>query len=169
MTTVIRGFKEAIEQALQVLENINSKDYLEVARPILEYSIGSHFRHNLDVFIAVKTGYETGIIDYDVRRRGHAVEKDINLAIKEHNLLKAWILALDEKELDIEVTVQSEALLSKKESVKLTSSLKRELLFASSHAVHHYAMISTALKFKGVKVNDNFGYAPATASFLRDE
>jgi len=167
MNITTQGLTEAIDQALQILEFIDSQQYKQVAKPILDYSIGSHFRHNLDLFIAVRSGLETGIIDYDIRRRGHIVESDISVAIKEHISLKEWAKTITEQDLEKEVLIRSEALLSDKKTVETKSTIIRELLFSASHAVHHYALITAALRFSGVEIDKNIGYAPATASFLR--
>ena len=168
MTTVVQGFIEAIDQALEILRSIKSEDYREAAKPILDYSIGSHFRHNLDVFNSIKAGFDTGLVDYDIRRRGHSVEINIDEAVNEHQLLKEWVQSVADKDVNKIVKIKSEALLSKTKSIEIEGSLAREMLFASSHAVHHYAIISTALKYRGSVVDKNIGYAPATASYLRD-
>lgn len=67
------------------------------------------------------------------------------------------------------VRVKSEISLQKSASVTLESSLMRELVFVGSHTVHHYALIKVIANDQGLQVSSNFGIAPATASFLRNE
>ena len=62
----------------------------------------------------------------------------------------------------------SEVSLSETESVCISSSFIRELIFTSSHTVHHYALISVLAKLQGAKIQSGVGVAPATASFIRD-
>ncbi len=167
MHILVQGMIEAIDQGTEILESLNLNHYKEPAKPILDYSIGSHFRHILDLIHALKEGIDKGSADYNNRRRGHIVERDPGEAAKELIELKKWILNLEESNLFTEITVISEALLSNNKSVKLQSTIARELLFVSSHAIHHYAIITTAMKQKGINVNNKIGYAPATVSYLR--
>lgn len=56
--------------------------------------------------------------------------------------------------------------MSRSVSVHLQSTLSRELVFASSHTVHHFALISVIARLQSVEVTSAFGVAPATASYL---
>ncbi|MEH6452764.1 MAG: hypothetical protein V7782_06940 [Psychromonas sp.] len=43
------------------------------------------------------------------------------------------------------------------------------MVFISSHAIHHYAMIAQIAKAQQQTIPEYFGVAPATASFMRAE
>jgi hypothetical protein len=47
------------------------------------------------------------------------------------------------------------------------STLGRELLFLSSHTVHHFALLGNYCKAAGVEMGADFGKAPATVAFER--
>jgi hypothetical protein len=56
---------------------------------------------------------------------------------------------------------------SDEDSVKIKSSLERELAYNIEHAIHHMAIIKIALKtlFPKVKLADNFGVAYSTVRY----
>ena len=84
------------------------------------------------------------MIDYDFRRRGAKVESSRDAAIEELSLIKNWLDELEQQTLDGSfaihqpIDVKSEVTLEQTSSVVLSSSLIRELVFTSSHAVHHF-------------------------------
>jgi len=168
MNKIIQGYLESIKQGIEILESLSVEEYTKPAKPILDFSIGTHFRHILDLYNAIKIGFDSDLINYDIRRRGHTIERDIKSAKAELQALKAWITFLNESDFEKTILVKSEVSLSENQSVEIQSFLAREILFASSHAIHHYAIISTAMKLFGLDVNEKIGYAPSTASFLRD-
>lgn len=57
---------------------------------------------------------------------------------------------------------------SKIQWVELTSSLARELIFSSSHATHHYAVMKIIANLQNVKVKEGLGLAAAKTTYERD-
>ena len=58
-----------------------------------------------------------------------------------------------------------------KDSVKIKSSLERELAYNIEHAIHHMAIIKIAVQtvFPKVKLADNFGVAFSTVRYQKSE
>jgi hypothetical protein len=50
---------------------------------------------------------------------------------------------------------------------ELESTLGRELVFATHHAIHHHAMMSAIASEFGIKVGPDFGKAPSTINHER--
>jgi hypothetical protein len=48
------------------------------------------------------------------------------------------------------------------------TSIARELVFAGSHAVHHYAVIAQISFAQTKALPQTFGLAPATATYMRE-
>ena len=119
---------------------------------------------------------ESGVdcIDYDYRRRGHCVESQRSVALDElRDILKVMhsLRANHSKDLikaDQPLEIKTEVTLNSTHSIFLTSTVLRELIFVSSHAVHHYAVITIIAKLQGIRLVDHMGMAPATVSYLRD-
>ena len=185
---VVRGNIEALSQGIELLTHLSDEQYIYIASPYVASSIGAHFRHIIDMYVAVMGGDITGEltsdkIDYDVRRRGALVEERRDIALQELYAVKQWAESLlviypaasnlnDSDQvlyIDHNLSVKTEVTLSDSHSVVVNSSFIRELIFVSSHAVHHFALIHVIAKLQGVSLNQCFGIAPATATFLREK
>lgn len=188
---VIRGNIEALDQGLTLVRSVSDEQYQKVVAPYASSSMGAHFRHILDMFFALKgpldddkklnaakqeplnKGTDTFrvLIDYDHRRRGALIETERSQAINEIEEIKQWVKNLQslcDHFGNFTVDVVTEVSLCDTQSVTVESNFLRELVFVSSHAVHHYALISLIAKLQNVELNDDIGLAPATVSFLRN-
>jgi len=159
------GCIETLNQGYQFLESLNEQDYVFIAQPHVSSSIGEHFRHWLDLFYAIKL--DPVSIDYNVRRRGHNVERSIDVAKQEISELIEWLFALPFNQLNKTVNVESEVLLTQTHVEEVSSTLARELTFAALHATHHFAMAKVVASLRGVEADSKFGVAPATATYQR--
>jgi hypothetical protein len=112
---------------------------------------------------------ETNLIDYDFRLRGSNIEADPQLAIEKLDNIAAWMKSLTEQELNQSISLSTEVSTSTKEVQIVQTSLAREIIFVSSHAVHHYAMIAQITFAQTTTANTSFGVAPATATYLREK
>jgi len=173
--SILAGNVEAIDQGIRLLDSLTDDQYVYLAAPYVSSSIGQHFRHVLDMFTAISTCRAGALIDYDKRRRGADVEVSRERAIKELNVVRNWmdsrILELEKGNIDLgeDVAIKTEVCIDETHSATLRSTMLRELVFTSSHAVHHYALISVIAKIQGISLEKNLGVAPATATFMRSE
>jgi hypothetical protein len=163
----VQGCLEVFYQASRCLEMLDDEGYQASTKPFVNSSIGEHFRHWLDVFNAI---YRAGIvIDYNQRRRGHEVETSRSVALAEITTLTNWLTRLSEKELKQDVNILTEVSVSHTQACLMTSTLEREITFAALHANHHFAMVKVAASLMNKAIDDDFGIAPATATFLRGQ
>ena len=163
----VQGCLEVFTQASRCLQMLNDEGYQASMKPYINSSIGEHFRHWLDVFNAI---YRAGIvIDYNQRRRGHAVETSRSVALAEIDELTNWLTGLSEKKLKKNVNVLTEVSVSHTQACLMSSTLEREITFAALHANHHFAMVKVAASLMNKAIDDDFGIAPATATFLRGQ
>ena len=164
MTNLTRANCELLRQGVELLSRHDAATFCAVDAATYGSGIGSHFRHVLDHYRSFLAGIETGLIDYDDRKRDTPVEKDLGAAI---DVLESTIEELSSKELDpagpIDVKVAAS---TEDEDVRTRSSLGRELQFLVSHTVHHYALIAIASRVQGINPNQSFGVAPSTLKYL---
>ena len=124
-------------------------------------SIGAHVRHTLDHARALVDGWCSGTVDYDHRARGTSIETEISCACVELTRLVDSYEELSTIDLDAQINVQ--VLPSRGgPSVRVASTLARELAFVLSHTIHHAATIRSMTQSLGLHVSDSFGYAPST-------
>ncbi|MGF1752528.1 DinB family protein [Vibrio makurazakiensis] len=165
---VVQGAIDILNQGEQFLSGISDQDYNYKAMPHVDSSIGEHFRHTLDLFHALIL-QESNQINYNARRRGHSVETDKSVAIKELHYIATWLKQLEPNMLDELITIETEVSLNSQVSQSMTSSVGREITFAALHANHHYAMMKVIATFLETPVTSTFGYAPTTTSYLRGQ
>tara|TARA_B110000467_G_C18058835_1_gene335102 strand:- start:35 stop:589 length:555 start_codon:yes stop_codon:yes gene_type:complete len=165
---------EIIKQGQLYLNTVSKKDYTSIISPNFISSAGSHMRHIIDHYLAITSSIERELIDYDIRGRGNELELSPKLAIDKLNEISLWIKSLTQERLNQLVTLTTEISLTNKNIQRVQTSIARELVFAGSHAVHHYAMIAQISfaqqsAFQMTTLPKAFGLAPATATFLRQK
>jgi arginine utilization protein RocB len=127
--------------------------------------IGRHVRHVIDHFRALAAGIDCGCIDYNIRSRNSAIERDPHLSLLEIHRLIDWLATLRPD--DEPVLVVSEISCHLTENQVFRSNTNRELLYLINHTIHHVAYAALLAKSCGIECSEDVGFAPATASFLR--
>ena len=171
LKSIIKGNLEAVDQGVELINKLSDEQYQHIAVPYVRSSIGEHFRHLVDLYLALMNEQSVGVCDYDVRRRGADIEVSRATALAELANIKSWLTTLESENnqfFNRVINVNTEVTLLETESVTIKSSVLRELIFTSSHAVHHFAVIGVVAKIQGIEVNGDLGIAPATATFLRE-
>lgn len=164
MKMLIEASHALLEQAASLIAELDDTGY---TLPMTAYgsgSIGQHMRHILDHYQALSS-CQNDIIDYDQRRRDNPVESEKTLAIAEIRRQLALLPSLHDRP----VRVRSEVSPDSCQVEEVGSTLKRELLFVTSHAVHHFALIAMLLRLQGMVVPASFGVAPATLTHQRQQ
>lgn len=164
MQMLIQANHALLEQAVTLISELDEADYVQPMQAFASGSIGQHLRHVLDHYHALYARQE-GLIDYDHRRRDNPVESSKGLALAEIERILTILPTL----VDQPVRVRSEVSPHVQQVDEMNSSLKRELLFVTSHAVHHFALIALLLRLQGMAVPADFGVAPATLSHQRQQ
>ncbi|WP_022940666.1 hypothetical protein [Psychromonas hadalis] len=158
-----------LKQAQSYLCSVTASQYNEIVKPLFISSAGAHIRHILDHYRAIITGLEAGLIDYDKRSRGGCVETDIDEALTLITQIEKFLLSLSPTQLQQTLQLSTEVCVERKQVEVVGTTLARELVFVGSHAIHHYAMIEQISKAQKLATPEQFGIAPATATFLRNE
>jgi uncharacterized damage-inducible protein DinB len=159
---------EAIDQIQHLLQALSSDDYCCYTE-FSSSTIGAHVRHVVDHYLALQVAV-TGTaaiprIDFNLRHRHSAVERDVCAATATLAELSEWLrtTGLD----DGPVEVESEVSLSTNCNKVFRSTLSRELCYLINHTVHHSAYMSVIARQLGARVENTVGIAPATGSHLR--
>ncbi|WP_028863519.1 hypothetical protein [Psychromonas aquimarina] len=158
-----------LQQAEAYLQSVTSCQYTKIVQPLFISSAGAHMRHILDHYNALISGMNEQFIDYDKRSRGGDIEIDPGAALAEIAKIKKFLLSLSSSQLNMPMSLSTEVSVTEKQVEIVTTTLARELVFAGSHAIHHFAMIDQIAKAQQSSTPEQFGIAPATATFLRSE
>lgn len=164
---MIESSGQVIQQAVDLLSELSDDDYTRVMQPSFSASIGQHVRHIVDHFNALHSGLVTGRVNYNVRQRGAELEVCSRTAIHQLVTLQTWLSTLEQTVLSTPLQVISEVSLCELVNAEVRSSFGRELVFVTSHAVHHYSLLAVMRKLQGANCANDFGVAPATLSHKR--
>lgn len=160
---------EIIQQAKEFLSQVCSEDYSTPFKPHLGSCAGAHMRHILDHYQALMTGLEDGVVDYNKRNRFSDVESDPKAALIAWEEIEHELQQVCDLQLDMPLQIISETSIKQTEYVQVNSTLARELVFVSSHAIHHFSLLAVMRSLQGHDTPQNFGVAPATVTYLRQQ
>jgi len=163
----LEGQLETVKQAKEFLLGLSVKNYQVVLKPHFASSAGTHMRHILDHYLALKDGMDQGLVNYNKRNRCSIVESCPQTALLEWQKVERWLQEVSQLDADIPLNVMCETSVSKTQSAQTQSTLARELVFVSSHAVHHFSLLAVINSLLGNKGKVNFGVAPSTATHMR--
>lgn len=171
---------EALQSGSELLSRIPRADYVASCRPVFLGTIGAHFRHLLEhyqCFVqALEQSQQTDSasgcypdchvsVCYDARTRDMTLERDPSLA---QALLERLVTQLGEW--SGKLSRDQACYARDQEAIGLvTSTLSRELLFLQTHTIHHYAMLAAMCRIHRIKVNDDFGVAVSTRTYMREQ
>lgn len=157
-SSLIEGNREALTQWLALLAQLSESQYCSAPQPV-QFGIGRHARHVLDMYRALRKGLAEGEVDYELRHRDSRIEHSpLEAMTRLHNVL-AWLPDIGE---DRPLRVHTRVSAAVGNIELLDSCLSRELAFVASHSVHHLAYAVVLAKLQGCEVDESLGLAPAT-------
>ena len=154
--------QQVVDQALALVALHSGTD-----APCFAGPVGSHLRHVIEHYDALLFPARSGTVDYDSRARSRELETQPAVATRR---LQALALRLQDAPgawLDEPVRVMGVAGTQGEFAFAAPSSLGRELAFVASHAVHHFALLTTHCQQLGLPTPACFGKAPATVAHER--
>jgi hypothetical protein len=110
-------------------------------------------------------GLESGLVDYDARDRQEELEADPQRLLGVIGSVGEQLRGLHSLGVDRPVRMRQEAAPGGQVRT-VESSLERELMFVSSHTIHHIAIRVLLAREQGAAVPVDFGVAFSTATHL---
>lgn len=159
-----------------LLEQVNGLiERLKVeALPSFNYgqAIGPHVRHIIEHYTALLSalGSAQGLVDYDARDRDMRIQSLPEATLAKLREIQATMRRFADTlglhaNLKHPLTTRLQAGNVGELTIEVATTLGRELMFLSSHTVHHFALIGQYSKAAGVDMGHDFGKAPATLAF----
>jgi hypothetical protein len=153
----IEGCVEACRRCDAVVESVISQDRDAYT------AVGPHLRHCLDHFRLLLDGWSTGAVDYDARERDVRAERDPALAREILRRITEGLVTIRSQDLGREIRVTQSAAPGRP-PLASHSRLERELVFLSSHTIHHIAIMVLAARAAGVTIPADLAVAYSTES-----
>jgi hypothetical protein len=162
---LLAALDEVLEQGEALLTGLSDAQYSDTEGGGLSASIGAHYRHSLEHFKRLFEAVPEGLVDYDRRERDARLEGERLLALNVTRDLRQaarFLAALPaDRPIEARYCISYETLAS----ASALSTLGREIMYAVSHAVHHYALIGLICGLRNIALPDDFGIAPSTIAY----
>jgi len=153
-----------LKQGESLLGGLTPETYALRVATVLNGSIGGHYRHCLDHFVSLLRGANRAFIDFDERARDVRVESDPTFAIRTTQEIRMALRDWSPSMMSIAVGARCEVSYQNGDAPVTGSTLGRELVYAITHAIHHYALISVIARLQGIELPADFGVAPSTSA-----
>ena len=155
----------------QLRESVSQMTNEEFTTPVVALNgstIGQHCRHTIEFFTCLQSGYTTGLVDYDKRRRAIRIESDTDHSAKMIDAILSW-LRLHNRDRQLKITVTYDD--SGDSSEVLDTTFYRELVYNIEHAIHHMALIKVGIRetCPHVTVDQSYGVAVSTLRHRANE
>ncbi len=152
-----------LNQLAETLNRLTIEEYTQQSILLNGSSIGGHTRHVIELFQCLLNGYETGVVNYEHRKRDTEIEMNNLFAI---NLLQhiTTQVQLPNKNLLLE------GIFSENETneTAVHTNYYREIIYNLEHAIHHMALIRVGInEVSSIEVSENFGLAPSTTLYRK--
>jgi hypothetical protein len=144
-----------LEQLQLVITDLSDQQYTTPSPLLSNSTIGQHTRHIIEFFSALNNGYDSGIINYDNRRRDYTIESDRHFAIYQLYEIRQSLVKPDKPLLLVAEFDQT---------VTISTNYFRELLYNLEHIVHHMALMRVAIT---IPLPESFGVASSTLKFRK--
>lgn len=168
MQALVSDNLTALRQGEDLLVELTDVAYAAPVAAVFGASVGAHFRHILDHYLAFFRGWPVAAVDYEARERDPGLEARRERAVE---VLRGIVQQFASWEAmspsDRPLKVREEADDVAAAATWVASSARRELQFLLSHTVHHYALIAVQCRLLGVEPGRNFGVAPSTLRHRR--
>jgi hypothetical protein len=160
--TAIEGCITALRRCEAVLDALEPGHYSMA--PEGHGSVGAQVRHCIDHFSCFLHGVDSGVVDYDARERDVNLETDKALARSAITSIMESVIAMSATPLDTAITVKLIAA-ADGPPISAASTLERELVFLSSHTIHHVAIMCLVAERVGARVSPEVGLAFSTEAY----
>jgi uncharacterized damage-inducible protein DinB len=131
--------------------------------PALGASIGGHTRHLLEHYLILRRSAPGGAVHFEARARDQRLAMDRAAALQTLAQVQAWLdSGCEGLSLDQPMAARTSTDGRLEDGVVCQSTLRRELIYAFLHDVHHQALIAVAGRLLGLPVPPQLGKAPAT-------
>lgn len=162
---LLASLDEVLAQGERLLQGLSDGQYAGKVAEAADASIGAHYRHSLEHFKLMFEAVHQPGIDYDSRARDANLENERLLALSLTRDFRHAARFLGPAQLERVIETRCQTSYNDGASSSASSTLGREVMYAVSHAVHHYALIAMICRMHKIPLPKNFGIAPSTLHY----
>lgn len=158
---VIKPIQQLFDQLQTIIHSLSDQQYKTPGNLLEGATIGQHIRHIIELFFELETGYETGVVNYDNRKRDRRIETDRLFAIKKLDALNSLIEKPDRK-----LLLRAGYDPASDDTTGVETNYFRELIYNLEHTVHHMALIRVGVReCSAIQLSNDFGIAVSTLKY----
>jgi hypothetical protein len=148
-------------QLSETLQQLQDAEYSQPSSILFNASIGQHTRHIIELFLCLEQGYETGVVNYEKRKRDRDIETDRQFAI---GLLKNIYQRIARPNIDM--VLEADDYDGEMLTVSIPTNYYREVAYNLEHTIHHMALIRVGVnEVSSIVLPDQFGVAYSTIKY----
>jgi hypothetical protein len=148
-------------QLTETLNQLSADEYIQPSKTLFNASIGQHVRHIIELFLCLEKGYESGVVNYEKRKRDYQIETNKDLA---NQLLKDIYHRLEKPNTDL--VMEAEDYENTAGIVAIPSNYYREIAYNLEHTIHHMALIRVGVnEVSTIELPQEFGVAYSTIKY----
>jgi hypothetical protein len=75
-----QSVRNVFVQLSESLHHLSDEQYVKQSKTLFKATIGQHVRHIIELFVCLEAGYESGLVNYEKRKRDILIEKNKDFA-----------------------------------------------------------------------------------------
>ena len=148
-------------QLTESLHQLTNTEYTQPSKILFNASIGQHVRHIIELFLCLENGYETGVVNYENRKRDYKIETDKGFAVQ---LVKDIYHRLERP--NIGLVMEAGDYEDASGVVAIPTNYYREIAYNLEHTIHHMALIRVGInEVSSIELPEEFGVAYSTIKY----
>lgn len=157
---LIPSIRKTLNELSHVIGQLSNEDYSSPCYELSNATVGEHTRHIIELFQCLEHQYDSGQINYDLRKRDYLLQTNVSFAVTTINTV-IDLLEKPNKSLKLFQTIDQD-------SLAIETNYHRELLYNFEHCIHHQALIKVALmKMDNISIENTFGVARSTIEYRK--
>lgn len=150
-------------QLADSLNQLTQQEYSQPCKTLFNNTIGQHVRHIIELFQCLEQGYESGVVNYEKRKRDAAIETDKELASRLLREIHAG-LGKENKALTLEACYDEHS----NDPIRFETNYNREIAYNLEHTIHHMALIRVGInEVSTIQLPEEFGVASSTVKYRK--
>lgn len=159
--TIQQSVHEILNQLEDSIVRLTDEQYSQRVDTLSGASIGQHVRHVVEMFVCLMQGYNTGIVNYEKRKRDITIETSRQKAAEIIQHINAGLLAEN-----IELTLEAGFDENSDELINFSTNYFREIAYNLEHTIHHMALIKIGVReISDIQLPESYGVASSTIKY----